>query len=94
MPISVHLEYIHLGLPLRCCVCDTTLCNLLRVFQVALTILEGRERTETAALSGALHLGQAFAKEAASHNSNSLATEDLPWSIGCLSVRQVFCLWL
>lgn len=71
----------------RCVTC-------LECLQVALAILEGWERTETAAVSGALHLGQAFAKEAASHNSNSLATEDLPWPTGCLSVRQVFCLWL
>jgi hypothetical protein len=45
-------------------------------------------------LSGVLHPGQAFVQEAASYNSNSLATEDLPWSMGCLSARPVFCLWL
>lgn len=63
-------------------------------FTWPVNIVEGWEGTETAAASGALHLGQAFAEEAESHNSNSLATEDLPWSKGCLSARQVFCLWL
>lgn len=73
---------------------ETTQCTLFREFQVPLNITEEWERAEPAAVSRALYPEQALAKEAASHNSNNLATDDLPESIGCLSARQVFCLRL
>lgn len=77
--ISVHLECINLGQPFKTSVSiKPQAVPCLECSRWPLSITEKWERTGTAAASRALHLGQVFTQKAASHNSNSSATDDMP----------------